>query len=437
MNSHSQFQQYGRPWTFPTHKVLLDESSDKLRIRITDLAKAQLALSSRPVEGVRIRIISIFSNRTIAPLSITPSLLERVLTEYDVGPDFADVVACFGQEPNIAEGSSNNAALQIDDEGCSVLSYQVRSVEQNGRGAQNSWSRRHTGVYHCHKASSGLDVMIVLHPGREPRFETAVASLRTDKARREEVCKDPLRLHENLLASSTDNWRWYMRYLGEQVDKANDLAMVITPERTEPMSSFVRVQELRHANDLIHFARACCAGNLDLLERLSQLPLHANKSMSSLATSQAKLRGFIESADVLKGRVQNLIDLVGYTLTLHNQLESAKVEKELRDLTESLNRLTQDTVDDSATVKIITFVSAVYLPGSFIATLLGMNLFVFDTTTGKLRVSPDFWIFIAVWLPLTLITGGLYAFIKSRTKRDAIKRGARSHKRFHSSGTIA
>lgn len=41
MNSQSQIQQYGRPWTFPTHKVLLDESSDKLRIRITDLAKGE------------------------------------------------------------------------------------------------------------------------------------------------------------------------------------------------------------------------------------------------------------------------------------------------------------------------------------------------------------------------------------------------------------
>jgi hypothetical protein len=58
---------------------------------------------------------------------------------------------------------------------------------------------------------------------------------------------------------------------------------------------------------------------------------------------------------------------VGYTLTLHNQLESAKVEKKIHDLTEGLKDLTQDTVDDSATVKVITFVSAVYLPGSFIA----------------------------------------------------------------------
>jgi hypothetical protein len=54
-------------------------------------------------------------------------------------------------------------------------------------------------------------------------------------------------------------------------------------------------------------------------------------------------------------------------LTLHNQLEAAKIDRELRDLTDSLKRLTEDTVDDSATVKIVTFVSAVYLPGSFIA----------------------------------------------------------------------
>jgi hypothetical protein len=49
------------------------------------------------------------------------------------------------------------------------------------------------------------------------------------------------------------------------------------------------------------------------------------------------------------------------------------VDKELRDLTEKLQNVTnelrdlqQDSVDDSVTVKIITFVSAFYLPGSFV-----------------------------------------------------------------------
>jgi hypothetical protein len=59
---------------------------------------------------------------------------------------------------------------------------------------------------------------------------------------------------------------------------------------------------------------------------------------------------------------------------LHNNLETAKVDnelrditQELRDMTEQLKNLTQDTVDDSATVRIITYVSAFYLPGSFVA----------------------------------------------------------------------
>jgi hypothetical protein len=72
---------------------------------------------------------------------------------------------------------------------------------------------------------------------------------------------------------------------------------------------------------------------------------------------------------------------VGYTLSLHHQQETEKVDKELRamtqnlylateemkNLTEDMKGLTQDTVDDSATVRTITFVSAIYLPGSFAA----------------------------------------------------------------------
>lgn len=57
---------------------------------------------------------------------------------------------------------------------------------------------------------------------------------------------------------------------------------------------------------------------------------------------------------------------VGYTLTLHNELESAKVNDQIK-------RLTQSTVDDSATVKTITIVSAIYLPGSFVGVSLSQT----------------------------------------------------------------
>lgn len=288
-----------------------------------------------------------------------------MFSEYDIAPEFADVVASFGQEPNIAEGSSNNATIHTNGSSSSALSYQIRYVEQNSRSGQNSWSRRHTGVYHDHKDGAGLDVVIMLHPIRDPAFEHAIATLQDDMTERVEICNNPLRLHEILFGCYMDKWRWYLRYLGEQFSKANDFAMVIKPEGSEPNSSFLRIQELRNTNDLVLLARAGCAGNLDLLERICELYHRTGESTDALETLRWKMRGFTESAEVLKSRIQNSIDLVGFTLMLHNQLESAKVEKRIHDLTESLNNLTQDTVDDSATVKVITFVSAVYLPGRF------------------------------------------------------------------------
>jgi hypothetical protein len=68
-----------------------------------------------------------------------------------------------------------------------------------------------------------------------------------------------------------------------------------------------------------------------------------------------------------------------------------------------------------------------------------MNLFVFDDDTRRLRISPDFWIFIALWLPLTLITGGIYVFIKSRPKSKHVidEPDSRRHKRGFSGSALA
>ena len=48
-------------------------------------------------------------------------------------------------------------------------------------------------------------------------------------------------------------------------------------------------------------------------------------------------------------------------------METAKVDKALKDITQELRDYTKDTVDDSAIVKIITLVSTFYLPGSFVS----------------------------------------------------------------------
>ncbi len=158
--------------------------------------------------------------------------------------------------------------------------------------------------------------------------------------------------------------------------------MTTKPEKAKASESFDRVERLRGIADFILQANACCKSNLDVVAKLNKCSIPKLKDDPELGSLEASLNGFIESLDALMLRIRNTIDLVGYTLTLHNQLEAAKTDKELRDLTEQLaevtndlKRLQQDSVDDSATVKIITLVSAVYLPGSFISVSLNMGAF--------------------------------------------------------------
>lgn len=255
---------------------------------------------------------SIFSDRTTAPLDITSSLLGHLCDQYATPPEFDDVIASFGQEPNLAEGNSNYAAIRVDEIQGSEITFQIRYIEQNNRGGPNKWSLRHTGVFHRHSASEA-DLVIVLHPIEDPKLQDVISALQEDHAAREEFCRNPLKLHEAFFACYTDDWRWYLRDLGERFNGENNRGMMMRPERTEPNATFACVRSLRNTKDLIHFARACCAGNLDLIDRLESSFMGLTESAVKLGTHRTKLSGYVKSADVLMERIQNLIDLVSTT----------------------------------------------------------------------------------------------------------------------------
>jgi hypothetical protein len=117
---------------------------------------------------------------------------------------------------------------------------------------------------------------------------------------RAEFCSNPFLLHTWLFRQYFDNWRWYFRYIGERFAEENNLAMVVKPEHTEPNSSFLRVQRLRNTNDFILFARACCSGNLALMEQFSETSIEVLSQLENLSAHKSKMKGYIESADVLE-----------------------------------------------------------------------------------------------------------------------------------------
>lgn len=410
-----------------------------IKVRITDIGRgrkatstvyndqAQLssALGSETANDVGIRILSIYSKSSIKPLMITSELMCQVLQRHSIHPDFLQVVLSFGEEPHVAEAGSSNSAVYSSQNGApnSYISYQMNYVEENFRKMINPWSFRHTGIYHHH--SSQLDLFIILHPNEESILDTRLCEwlgVTSDTSSLEGISslqREPNSLHLFVLSSFLDNWRWYLRHLGERFSEMNDEALTTQPEEAEPKESFIRVKALRNLNDWAHQAQACCKSNIDIVKKLREnVSIQSQSEIDELRYFQTALEGYIQSCEALMPRIRNTIDLVGYTLTLHNQLETAQVDKELRDLTAKLQNVTnelrdlqQDSVDDSVTVKIITFVSAFYLPGSFVVSFFGMNFFAFDQAARRIVIANDFWVFLAVWLPLTGATAVFYLLI--------------------------
>jgi preprotein translocase subunit YajC len=56
-----------------------------------------------------------------------------------------------------------------------------------------------------------------------------------------------------------------------------------------------------------------------------------------------------------------------------------------------------------------------------------MNLFVFDQQTHKIQVSLEFWIYVAAFVPLTMLTLGIWFFLS----RSAKQRRERREKSMH------
>lgn len=58
-----------------------------------------------------------------------------------------------------------------------------------------------------------------------------------------------------------------------------------------------------------------------------------------------------------------------------------------------------------------------------------MNLLTFQTSTSTVVFAKDFWIFIAIAVPLTLLTLGIWFFatrLEKKNKRNAIKNEGRT-----------
>ncbi|KAL9615926.1 MAG: hypothetical protein Q9160_009138 [Pyrenula sp. 1 TL-2023] len=305
--------------------------------------------------------------------------------------------------PNLFGNNVNVKVFDLIDDQDTF--YQFRYAEENNRSLSIPWSQRQTGVYHQHSAD--VDLWILLNPTNESVVERQLKCLADlpHSTAIKKIAEDPYQLHILILESYLRNWRWYLQWLDEKFEKRNNAAYVFDLKQDNPtVVSFEAVQALRDLHDDVSTLSAHFNGDLKIIDVLKRCE-KGRRQGHTLGIYANLLHGYNESLAVLQKRVQNVIDLTAYALDTKSQDEAAA-------LNQHILRLTNESLDVNATVKTITILSLLYLPGSFVGTIFGTNFFWYNNKDNHIEVGTDFWIYVVTWIGLTIATMLTYLYLR-------------------------
>ncbi|GAB7347542.1 hypothetical protein MBLNU459_g4435t1 [Dothideomycetes sp. NU459] len=391
------------------------------------------------------RIISIASDFSLDPLNITLQLMLRILYHFRVTPNFLDVLLKFGDQPQIAQESSGCNSLTKSSDGSYSICYDLRYIEANGRRApRDPFSMRHTGVCHQYDPRSKSNVAIILHPMPESRAEKRLKALSGPSSPGDH----PLNIHFLILSSYLSNWQAYIETLAEQFMGLRERVLAIDLERAQSHLQPDTLATLRNLEDKISFRTLSglkgAINTINMLlefnERLlkdNSIEMREYENAGNVLTAYVeKMESHVSSVEVMEKRIvatigslssllelkNQSVDLRNQTMALENQAAALENQAAADRLNEMMLKYTRESVDDNTTVKLITVFTLVYLPASFIASLLGMNLFDYDNNSGRFLTSPDLWVFFILAVPLTILTLGLGWYFDRKGRQAKHKR---------------
>ncbi|KAE8147188.1 hypothetical protein BDV25DRAFT_143006 [Aspergillus avenaceus] len=383
----------------------------------SDTFDVHITKSSRP----NARIVSICSQNSMKPLGITEPAMRKLINLYNIDKTFLDLVVSFGDKPQSSDAGHGGMTITHREDGSYDMQYLFAYAEDYNTQGTVAWTIRQVCVFHRYDPTGSGDLWIFLHAKPRSKLQQQIEA---------EIASQPTgappfwyTLHSIVLAAYVGSWRWCIRNLGAEIEKTVDIALtmdlsstdsarkglmqLITPQylgdKLLPLSSrlhatlttFCMIEE---ANALFH-------------TRGFATDIEFQKVANEITYYKTNLEGYLESVKVLEGKVKGISDLLAVALNLKNQAVANEINNRML-------KLTNESFDDNATVRVVTLVTLIYLPASFVSTVLGMNLVDFEGPNGEgFTVSKQFWIFVVIAVPLTLLTvGSWWVFTRRRLR---------------------
>lgn len=161
-----------------------------------------------------------------------------------------------------------------------------------------------------------------------------------------------------------------------------------------------------------------------LLSSPPSITLLTNSGISTLATqttiTESRAENLLRRLDGTATLVRSILDWKALETLQASSRTSAELAQLARDDSVVSNHLARKATQDARTLKSITILTLVYLPASFVATLLGTQYINVQKNSASehisIQVSSNLWIFFVLTVLLLLATVGGWLFWEWRNK---------------------
>ncbi|KAH8796953.1 hypothetical protein F5882DRAFT_22088 [Hyaloscypha sp. PMI_1271] len=404
------------------------------------------------------RFIYLYAENSREPLKLSLRMLLRILSYHQVMPIYIDFLSVFGSqaEPRDLRFSGFREQNLIKEP---ARGPQVEFLGRSGRQFQlcynlkasnyislpetklreQEWSIRQAAIHHQFDVETGASLWIVTKGDKE--IKNRIEDMNGVDGRPEdrdfsspENCfRRTLDAHLVCCHWSVEDWRWYVRWLEESIDRAT--AVVFAPRnRSVPRHHFEPkdVQYVQSHEEKINVAIMILEANVNVLKSLKEFykNLLNDKSFPWRDTCKDDIMAFSEQVKVMAydlemqiSRAKLLVKIIGDRKALVLQHLQAQGTEKMEDLTTSMHELGIMAQKEAIAMRIITVVTVIFLPATFVSTFFSTDIVKYQNGGGFSMAALENW--FEVTIPLTFVTLVLcYIFFKksSRSKLQRLRR---------------
>ncbi|KAL4801855.1 hypothetical protein BDV18DRAFT_164668 [Aspergillus unguis] len=314
------------------------------------------------------------------PLQMTAEFLKKLFTFVQVHPEYLDVVTLFSEKLGPVEQSFSSFFSHcwpdrsaVAESACSYnVGYNIKYVAPHGRpNPKDPFSVRETGTYHSFDAGTRQAQWVMIQASEELQER-----IRLYFARSNDGQEDQIRIHGMIFQAATAGWREYLVYLESEFSKMVSRSFysnVAGPQLEGDFEAdFADIRQLQLFTDKLEKLLQVLQRNIDIGQEIQQFMERARKHSSAELDSafeetSSTIRSCMLKHRIHHSRIESLVSrgrkssvLVQNILDIRATESSAEVSSRMRVLAEKNARETRS-------MSILSFISAVFLPATFLA----------------------------------------------------------------------